>query len=139
MRKIHWIHATGVPTFQRVTASLRIALQIGALTALSAGGSAVSARLHLPVPGPIVGMAVLLAALQLRVVRAEWLDAGAGFLFRHMLLLFVPAAVGAIDHRELLGADGARVLGVVAASTLLVMTATGCAVEWAVRRRREEP
>jgi len=138
MRNIHLIHASSVRTFLRVIASIRTALQIAALTALSLGGSALSARLHLSVPGPVLGMAILLVALQLRIVRAEWLDAGAGFLFRHMLLLFVPSAVGAVEHPELFGAEGARVLAVVAASTVLVMIATGLVVEWAIRRRREE-
>lgn len=113
----------------------RIPLQIAALTLFWAAGGRLSASLNLPIPGAVVGMALLLAALRLRIVRPEWLEAGSSFLLRHMLLFFIPAAVGAIQFPELLGAEGARVLVVVAASTALVMIATGCAVEWAVRRR----
>jgi holin-like protein len=80
-------------------------------------------------------MALLLLALRLRLVRAEWLEAGTDWLLRHMLLFFVPAAVGAVQYPELLGAEGLRVLAVIGASTVLVMVATGYAVEWTVTRR----
>lgn len=114
---------------------LHVPLQVAALSLFWAAGAALSAWLALPIPGAVLGMALLLVSLRLGLVRAAWFEAGAGFLLRHMLLFFVPAAVGAIQFPELLGAAGVRVLAVVVASTVLVMTATGLAVEWAVRRR----
>ncbi|HYG66597.1 MAG TPA: CidA/LrgA family protein [Anaeromyxobacteraceae bacterium] len=114
---------------------VRVPLQIAVLTLFWAAGGRLSAWLGLPIPGAVIGMVLLLAALRLRLVRPEWLDAGSDFLLRHMLLFFIPAAVGVVQFPELLGVAGARVLAIVAASTLLVMIATGGAVEWAVRRR----
>ena len=122
--------------FVRVRDTLLVAVQVAVLGLFALGGGTLAGRLHLPIPGPIVGMALLLAALHLRIVRVEWLEAGTSFLFRHMLLFFVPAAVGAMQFPRLFGADGLRVLAVVALSTVLVMIATGFAVELAVVRRR---
>ncbi len=119
-----------------VPSALRIALEVSALAAFWGAGTVLSALLHVPIPGPVSGMALLLLALELRVVRAEWLEAGTDWLLRHMLLFFVPAAVGAVQYPELLGAEGLRVLAVVTASTVAVMVATGYAVECAVSCRR---
>ncbi len=115
------------------------ALQVGALSLLAAAGGLLTRALRLPIPGAVAGMALLLLGFRLRVLRPGWFDPGAGFLLRHMLLFFVPAAVGVVQYPELLGAEGVRVLAVVAASTTLVMAATGLAVEWAARRRRTGP
>jgi holin-like protein len=72
-------------------------------------------------------------------VRSEWFDVGTSFLFRHMLLFFVPAAVGAMQYPQLFGTEGLRVLAVVGASTVLVMVATAFAVEWSVARESSKP
>jgi len=69
-----------------------------------------------PVPGPVVGMAVLRGLLQLRdpgtgssLVRA------ADGLLRHLQLLFVPAGVGVVQY---LGLVGASVVPLVAGQVL---------------------
>lgn len=116
---------------------LRPLLQILLLVPFWRAGVAIAAGLDLPVPGSVVGLALLLAALALGVVRVEWLEEGADWLFRHMLLFFIPAAVGVIQYPELLGGEGVRVLAVVALSTALVMLATAAVVELLVRRRAE--
>lgn len=123
------------PPARALPSLLALALQLLALGAFFAAGAAAARALGLPLPGGVVGMLLLLAALRLGLVRAQWLERGAAWLFRHMLLFFIPAAVGAIQYPELLGADGARALGVVAASTVLVMAVTGATVEWLARRR----
>lgn len=117
--------------------SARVALQVLLLLPFWAAGSLLSARLHLPLPGAVAGMGLLLGALALGLVRAEWLEEGAEWLFRHMLLFFVPAGVGVVDHRELFGGAGLRALAAVVASTALVMLSTGAAVEWFARRRED--
>lgn len=114
---------------------LRPALQVAILCAFWGAGTLVAHAVHLPLPGSVVGMALLLAGLRVGWVRLEWLDDGAGWLLRHMLLFFVPAAVGVVDHRDLLGGAGLRAVAVVVASTALVLVATGLTVEWLARRR----
>lgn len=58
-----------------------------------------------PVPGPVVGMVVLLVALQVREPdRDGSLVRVAEGLLRHLQLLFVPAGVGVIQYLGVLGA-----------------------------------
>jgi putative effector of murein hydrolase LrgA (UPF0299 family) len=50
----------------------------------------------IPVPGPVAGMLLLLAALFVFPRLQEVVEAGANELLRHLSLLFVPAGVGII-------------------------------------------
>lgn len=123
----------------RLRGAARLALQVGALASFALAGGLIARALRLPIPGAVVGMALLLLCFRLRVLPLGWFDAGASALFRHMLLFFVPTAVGVVQYPQLFGSAGVRALAVIAASTLLVMVATGLAVEWAVVRRRSRP
>ena len=49
-----------------------------------------------PVPGPVTGMLLLLAALLAVPRLQEVVEAGANELLRHLSLLFVPAGVGIV-------------------------------------------
>jgi holin-like protein len=51
------------------------------------------------------------------------------------VLFFVPAALAVLDHRELLGLVGLKVLAVIVGSTLAVMGVTGLIVDLCYRRR----
>ncbi|WP_035204071.1 CidA/LrgA family protein [Acidovorax sp. CF316] len=86
-------------------------------------GEALSHFLHLPVPGPVVGMVLLLLALQCGPVQRAVAPA-AGFLLTHLSLLFVPVGVGVMTHLDLLGAYGLRLVVVIVLSTWAGMAAT---------------
>lgn len=80
-------------------------------------GELLARGLALPLPGPVIGMLLLLAALRLPTVR-EPVSACADFLLSHLSLLFVPVGVGVMTHISLLGQYGLRMLAVVVLSTL---------------------
>ena len=74
---------------------------IAALTVLLAcqlAGEIVSQALHLPVPGPVLGMVLLAGLLIMRGRLPLELGQAADFLLRHLSLFFVPAAVGVISN-----------------------------------------
>ncbi len=68
-------------------------------------GGFLATLLDLPVPGPVVGMVLLLVVLQVREPTA-----GSGLvrvcdgLLRHMQLLFVPAGAGVVQYLGVIGA-----------------------------------
>lgn len=93
------------------------------LLALQSLGELLSRGLALPFPGPVIGMLLLLIALQLPVVR-EPVAACANFLLSHLSLLFVPVGVGVMTHLGLVGQYGVRMLVVVVLSTWLGLAMT---------------
>jgi holin-like protein len=78
-----------------------------------------------PVPGPVAGMAILLAGLVVAGGPAEALrHAGTGLL-RYLPLFFVPAGVGLIAHGPRLRAEWFPILLAIVGSTLLTMLLVG--------------
>lgn len=84
----------------------------------------------LPVPGPVIGMAMLFVALVVRGGIPADLGAAADALLGNLSLLFVPAGVGVMLHAERLG----RELLPIAAS-LIISTLATIAVTAAVMHR----
>jgi len=54
--------------------------------------------LGLPIPGPVIGMALLFLTLLIRGRVGDELKSGTGSLLQHLSLLFVPAASGIMLH-----------------------------------------
>ena len=94
-----------------------LALQgLAGLLILQSIGEVLARSLHLPVPGPVVGMVLLLGALRFPLVRAS-VATVAEFLLGHLSLLFVPVGVGVMTHLGLLGHYGLRMATVIVLST----------------------
>ncbi|WP_170289386.1 CidA/LrgA family protein [Metabacillus lacus] len=101
---------------------LKIFLQIMLLAVIYALGSLLQAGLGLPVPGSIIGMVLLFAALVFNVIPQNWIEEGSTFLLKHLTLLFIPATVGLIDYLDLFSGINSITLIIVIFSTALVMT-----------------
>jgi len=78
-----------------------------------------------PVPGNVVGMALLLMGLIVGVVQLEWVSEAAELLLTHMALLFVPAGVGVLLYFDLIGREWWPILVATGASTFVVIAVTG--------------
>lgn len=96
------------------------------LLAFQSAGEVLARGLHLPFPGPVLGMILLLPALRWQVVRGP-VGVCADFLLSHLSLLFVPVGVGVMTHLSLVSQYGVRILAVLVLSTLagLAVTALG--------------
>jgi holin-like protein len=73
--------------------------------------------IDLPIPGPVLGLVLMLAALALRGGVPESLRTTADGLLRHLSLLFVPAGVGVMLHFERIGDEWLALIGAVIVST----------------------
>jgi holin-like protein len=87
----------------------------------------------LPVPGSIIGMALALLALSARGLHIGSMKRGANWLLAEMLLFFVPAVLALLDHGELLGLIGLKILAVIIVSTMTVMCVTALTVDLCYR------
>ena len=90
---------------------------------------------QVPVPGGVIGMALLLLSFALGWVRPASLQLGAGVLMGEMLLFFIPALMSVLDYGAMMRNDGWRILLVIGVSTLLVMLVTAFTVEAVCRWR----
>ena len=93
------------------------------LLLMQSAGEALSHFLQLPVPGPVVGMVLLLLALRWAPVQ-QAIAPAACFLLPHLPLLFVPVGVGVMTHLALLGTHGLRLVVVIVLSTWIGMAVT---------------
>jgi putative effector of murein hydrolase LrgA (UPF0299 family) len=93
------------------------------LLLLQSMGEVISRGLHLPLPGPVVGMLLLLFALRWPLVHNS-VQVVAEFLLQHLSLLFVPVGVGVMTHLDVLGQYGVRIAIVIVLSTWISLTVT---------------
>jgi holin-like protein len=107
--------------------------------------------LHLPMPGPVIGLVLLLLLLFARdrfsvLARGPLQDDGVEHVSRGMLanlsLLFIPAGVGVVQKLDLLAEHGIAIIVILAVSvvvTLLATVATFLAVSRLMTRLQEKP
>lgn len=84
-------------------------------------GTAVSMLINHLIPGSVIGMLLLFTALCFKLVRPEQVRVVANFLTKNMSLFFVPAAVGLMEHLNVLKQGWVFILVASVVSTLLVM------------------
>jgi holin-like protein len=120
--------------------TLRLLLELAVLLALFLIGGQLAAWLGWPIPGGVMGLALLLMLFASGVLKPAALQLGAAWLMAEMLLFFIPALMSLLDYGTLLRNEGGRILLVIALSTLLVMLVTALTVEAVCRwRLRHEP
>jgi holin-like protein len=110
-------------------------LQVGLVLAFWFAGQSIVRLTGLPVPGGVVGMLAVLLLFATRWLSVLSMRRGAEWLIGDMVLFFVPAVLAVLDHRELLGLLGLKVLGVILCSTIAVLGVTGLTVDLCFRRR----
>lgn len=106
---------------------------IAILLASQLAGEILSYGLGLPMPGPVIGLLLLFAALGIwqllgkvtpATVGETPLGTTSGALLQHLSILFVPAGVGAIDHLGLLRDYGVAIFIALFVSTALSLAIT---------------
>lgn len=111
---------------------------IALLLLFQLAGEVTARALGLPLPGPVLGMAALLAVF-LAVPRLfPRIEPTAKGLLAHLSLLFVPAGVGIVGHMGRLGTEGGPVLLAILLSTALTIAVSAgsfVAVARLTRRR----
>ena len=99
------------------------------LLAMQAAGELLVRGMGLTVPGPVVGMALLLVALRWRSVR-DSVAGCADFLLGHLSLLFVPVGVGVMTHLSVMSDYGLRIAVVLVLSTWMGLAVTALTLRW---------
>jgi putative effector of murein hydrolase LrgA (UPF0299 family) len=86
-------------------------------------GETVARATGLPLPGPVLGMVLLLVLMAASDRVTGLVRPAAQGLLAHLSLLFVPAGVGVVGHVATLGGQSLAILAAVIGSTALAIAA----------------
>lgn len=87
-------------------------------------GEVIVLGLKLPIPGPVVGMILLLLSLFIKKPLMDQVQQPAQMLLTHLSLLFVPAGVGLMIHLNRLNEEWLAITVALIVSTLLGLLVT---------------
>ncbi|MFV0521310.1 MAG: CidA/LrgA family protein [Mangrovibacterium sp.] len=103
---------------------MKVFKQLAIIVGISLLGDLLSSLFHLPIPGSITGMILLLVFLLTGIVKEKDIKETADFMIHHMSFFFIPACVGVMDSYTLLRGQYVQTLVLIIASTVLVMCVT---------------
>lgn len=101
-------------------------------------GEVIAKAFALPIPGPVIGMALLFVALMLRGGPGEDLRQTSGQLLQHLSLLFVPAGTGIVLYGERIAAEWLPLVVALFLSTFLAIAVTALVLR-ALTRKNHKP
>lgn len=110
---------------------------LAALILLQLAGELIAGFARLPIPGPVIGLALLAGYALWRGVVPPSIEEAGDALLKHLSLLFVPAGVGLIAFGERLLAEGFRLILVLVVSTAVTMVVTALVFRHMSRREKE--
>lgn len=118
-------------------------VSLGLLLLCQLLGEALTRSLDLPLPGPVIGMALMLGLLvyreKLAVATPKELGDGtlektSNGLLSNLSIMFVPAGVGVVQRLDLFAAHGIALLAALTISTVLALLATVATFRLIARR-----
>jgi holin-like protein len=92
-------------------------------------GEVVHGLFHLPIPGNIIGMILLLFGLLTKVIKLEMIEELTNFLLDNLAFFFVPAGVGLITTIGILKSSWYKILIICIVSTIIVLFVTSKSIE----------
>ncbi len=98
-----------------------------------------SSVFNLSIPGSVLGMLFLLAALITGVVQLEWVENEAELFVKNMSVMFIPPGVGIILYISLLKSQLVPVVGALLVSFLVTLITTAKVVELLRGGKEGEP
>lgn len=105
--------------------TLRITIQIGILTLFFLIGQGIQNFFDLVIPGSVIGLVLLFLCLFFNLIPETWVQEGANFMTRHLIIFFIPATVGIIKYYDLFIGKGFLLIVITIVSSLIVLSVSG--------------
>jgi putative effector of murein hydrolase LrgA (UPF0299 family) len=106
------------------------------LLACQSAGEVLARLTHIGLPGPVLGMLILLVLLRREAVRAP-VGAVAEALLAHLSLLFVPVGVGVMTHVPLIAQYGIQLVATLVLSTWVGLLVTALVFRAMLRQAKD--
>ena len=97
-------------------------------------GEALQRLIPLPIPASVYGLALLFAALCLKLVKVEDVEDVGAFLRSLLPLLFVAPTVGIAEHWDLIAHQLLPIVLLLAATTFLTFGISGCLTQLLLKK-----
>ena len=111
---------------------------LAALLGFQLLGEALALLLHLPIPGPVIGMILLFIFLLCRPSAAQTVAPAADTLLKHLSLLFVPAGAGVMAFGSQVGGELPAIVLTLLISAVLAIAVTALVTRALMRAGRKE-
>lgn len=116
---------------------MKLLRQLFIILAICLAGEFFHRFLHLPIPGNVLGMILLLICLCKGIIKVEMIEDITKFLLDHLAFFFLPAGVGLIIYFDLLKANWIPIFTICFAITIIVMIVTGRTVQFLKRGHKK--
>lgn len=100
-------------------------------------GDIIQKSLHIIAPGAVIGMAILLVLLLIKVVKLSDVEVSANFVVANMMLTFIPGGVKLIAVKNELFSNIVPILVILIVATLVTMLVTGYVVQILIKAGRK--
>ncbi|UBH13458.1 CidA/LrgA family protein [Macrococcus armenti] len=116
--------------------TFRVLLQVSLLTLFYIIGEWINMHTTLTIPGSLIGLILLFVALEIKVVKPEWIGLGCNTLLKVMPILFVPTLVALMDYGPLFMKSGLFLMFDLVLSSLIIFFMTGWFTQFAVNYKQ---
>jgi len=118
---------------------LLYALSFLLLVACNLAGGFIATALHLPVPGTVIGILILLVGLAAYGRVPQPIRRMAEFLLHHLNLFYIPAGVGVMAYAALVRQDLLPIVAALIGGTCLALVAGALAFHWTAKLTGNAP
>lgn len=98
-------------------------------------GDCLQKLFHLPLPGSLIGMMLLLLCLQFRIIKIHQVETVSDFLLGHLPFFFIPAGVSLLSYVNIIQDVWFPLLVVCFVTTILTMGISGKVVQCCMHRK----
>ena len=117
---------------------MKIFKQLLIILGINFTGEFLSAMLHLPLPGSITGMLLLLILLLTGIIKEKQIAETADFFLNNMGFFFIPAGVGIMVSYEALEGNYVGTMLVILLSTVIVMAVTSLTTQFLIKQKEKK-
>lgn len=104
---------------------LRLLYQLGILFGVFYIGNWIQDFFGLFIPGSVIGLIIMFILLSTGILNPKFVETGASFMIKHLVLFFIPATVGILNFYHLFAGKGVLLIVITIISSLCVMIAAG--------------
>lgn len=104
---------------------LQLIYQIAILFGVYYIGTWIQHYFGLFIPGSVIGLIMMFILLSTGILHPRFIQNGASFMIKHLVLFFIPATVGLLNFYHLFAGKGILLIVITMISSLLVMITSG--------------